>query len=890
MKQLFWLFCCLHLTAQAQEILLQGWYWDYPKTAQGKWWVDTLAQKTRTLADAGFTSLWLPPLSKSASGSNSNGYDIKDYFDLGIYPTSTQFGNETRLLALIDSLEKYGIHPVADMIYNHRNGGKWENNPSVEGWIENYSLVKHNSGDACYPSDRFRCILPIGGTTGLGAGTYYFKIRSASQAAAYFGNPYIFRVTTKKVGNSSLPDLTESEPNGGADCGQPTNFYGLARKMKASVDAGGCGTDEFYLTLTANDFHATGDTLFITLSNENGAYSDHYIYGLWYTATNSDIQNKIIYQTATDFSGLKSGRGAMNHTAFKPNGSPTCLCGDLDGMWFYYDLDQNTSSVSDTLRVWTRWMMEQFGMQGFRIDAVKHFPASFLGDLLDYLCTQGNCPKLVVGESYDYDATVLRNRLDEVYAYMDQTTKNAVYYSLFDFNLQACLRDACDAFGYDVRNVFNCGLNSVHSVYRKNIVSFVNNHDFREASQSVDTDPILAYAYILTNPVVGMPCVYWTDYYSKKYPSYTETFNALLRAHFRYVQGAQHVEYLNRFNSPYPVNYNSGAASTTLAYQLSGASNTCLPDRDAVVVINFSGLPLKAHITVNTNAPFHLKPGDTLTDILGYSAYAYSTVNSNGQFYAELPPRSFSVWARVSPISEMPEIAAAGPTVFCYGESVTLFMSQAPVPCYDYRWKRNGAYIPGATASSLKVTESGSYTLEASYNGSQAILSPAIEVTVQPEKPSIVSDGIVLACTVPAMNYQWLKGNSLVTLAPIAGATAQSYTPEQSAYYAVQITDADSCSRQSDPLQFWMIGIGATDSTGVRVFPNPAGDYLWVQRPASGTCSITIENLAGAVLHKQTITSTVSPLMLNISRLPASVYRLRLTDSRSSYIIAFAKQ
>ncbi|MCS6990796.1 MAG: alpha-amylase family glycosyl hydrolase [Chitinophagales bacterium] len=888
-KALLLVLCGLGLQSRAQEVMLQGWYWDYPKTAQAKWWVDTLRQKTKALAEAGFTHIWLPPLSKSASGNNSNGYDIKDYFDLGIYPTSTQFGNETRLLALIDSMNKYQLTPIADMIYNHRSGGKWENNPSVEGWIENYNLAKHNSGDACYPSDRFRCVLPIGGSSGLGAGTYYFKIRSASMANSYYNNPYVFKITTKKVKSSSLPDLTESEPNGGADCGQPNNYYGLARNLKATIDAGGCGTDEFALTLTTSDFYDTGDTLFITLTNENGAYSDHYIYGLWYTGTNSNIQHKIIYQTATDFSGLKSGRGTMNHFAFKPNGNPTCLCGDLDGMWFYYDLDQNVPAVADTLKVWTQWMMEQFDMQGFRVDAVKHIPASFLGDLLDYLHQQGLNPKLVVGESYDYDATVLRNRLDEVYAHMDQATKNAMYYSLFDFNLQACLRDACDAFGYDVRNVFQCGLNSVHSVFRKNIVTFVNNHDFREASQSVDNDPILAYVYILTNPVIGIPCVYWTDYYSKKYPSYTEEFNAVLRTHFRFLQGAQQVEYLNRYNSPFPVTYFSGAASTTLAYQITGSTNTCLPDRDALVVINFSGQTLKANLTVNTASPFKLKPGDTLSDVLGRSAFDYAIINSNNQVYVELPPRSYSVWARVPPVKHTPIISANGPTEFCHGESVVLSMTNPPIACYDYRWKRNGVSIPGATGPLLTVTQSGTYTLEASYNGSQAKVSAPIYVSVSPEKPSIVSDGITLTCTVENMSYQWLKGNTPASLMPIPAATAQSYTPDQSAYYAVQITDTNGCSNQSDPLQFWMIGMPQADHAGIRLYPNPADQRIELALPNGKGGWLRIETITGAALFQQHIPPAIAQLTIDISELPAAVYRLKWTNEKETYIKLFTK-
>lgn len=63
--------------------------------------------------------------------------------------------------------------------------------------------------------------------------------------------------------------------------------------------------------------------------------TDHFIYGLWSGAEAADIQNEIGYQTATDFTNMQSGNGAMNYLNFKPNGSPTQLAGDQDAMYFF---------------------------------------------------------------------------------------------------------------------------------------------------------------------------------------------------------------------------------------------------------------------------------------------------------------------------------------------------------------------------------------------------------------------------------------------------------------------------------------------------------------------------------------------------------------------------
>src|ERR1039458_286164 len=86
----------------SQDFLLQGWYWDYPKTTSGALWADTIRLKAAELKNAGFTYVWLPPLSRASSGSYSNGYDPKDLYDLGnntLGPTG--FGSRTNLDNLI---------------------------------------------------------------------------------------------------------------------------------------------------------------------------------------------------------------------------------------------------------------------------------------------------------------------------------------------------------------------------------------------------------------------------------------------------------------------------------------------------------------------------------------------------------------------------------------------------------------------------------------------------------------------------------------------------------------------------------------------------------------------------------------------------------------------
>ncbi|MBX7242269.1 MAG: T9SS type A sorting domain-containing protein [Bacteroidia bacterium] len=643
MKKYFtiFLFCVLMpLTDIAQNVMFQGWTWQYPILYNGQRYSQRIGAKARDLGKAGFTHIWVPPLSRGSGGSGSMGYDISDLYDLGEHAGMVRAGSRSQIDAMVDSFTVNNIEVVADMVFNHRDKGKPENNGAVEGWIRNFS----NNGDCPYPSGNFRCILPLGGNSGNGAGDYYFKFSSASANPAFDGRTYNVTAWTNKkpIDGSSK---TEIEPNGGGDCAQPFDTLNVGQKIELTIEnaTGVCGTDEILIRLDTADFHSTGDTLFIIMPNTTlnlGYYTDHRIYGVWSAAASGNIVDSLYYQTYTDFSTMPSGRGGMHYWNFKPNGAPTSLCGDYDGMWFFYDYDQNQQSTRDTLFEWTKWMWQDVGTRGMRVDAIKHFPPDFIGDLLDYLHDNNIDPRIFVGEYFDYNAFTLKGWIDAVLNAMDADTKQAIHPQIFDFPLRNALKSACDQFGYDVRNVFNESLRDKAGVSGFDVITFVENHDFDNENHLVENDPKLAYAYILTNNQLGTPCVFEKNYYGP--PTDTANnirseINALMKVHQKYIYGAEWVDYLSRVNTPYYENFISGYPNTTLLYQL---SNT-ISGRDVLVCINFAGDTLKLDHNINGT---NLHPGDTITDIFGVSPYPTNIVGQTYGVYLQVPPRSFGVW------------------------------------------------------------------------------------------------------------------------------------------------------------------------------------------------------------------------------------------------------
>lgn len=626
---------------------MQGWYWDYPKTKDGFNWADTLTDKAQELADAGFTYVWLPPLSRASFGSGSNGYDPKDLYDLGedYGGGATGFGTSDNVDQLITEFGNVGINAVADVVYNHRDGGEAEDNPDVKDYITNYWDWKVNDGYNPFPYDRFRCILPIGGTSGNGAGDYYFKISSISAHSNFDNYEYNIYMQTNTVGWQNLSDDVEAEPNGGGDCGQANNDIQLGVDMNAiNEEYEGCRTDEFHLYLATEDFNASGDTLYIYFNNRNSGYSDMRIYGIWADSRSEDIVDELIYQTYTDFTDMPSGQGQMNYLNFKPNGiNDTKLDGFWDWPWFFYDYDQNVTSTQTVLYDWTKWLIEEVGIHGLRMDAVKHFPPSFVAGLFDFLETNSVNVTFAVGEFYDSDLDQLKGWIDEVYANM---TTSSITPRLFDFPLRDALKNASDSYGYDVRNIFTSGMVNGKIISPFNVVTFMNNHDTRDSSHVVLKDPILGYAYILTNNQIGMPTIFYPDYYTmadyKPFPTYDlpgmkDEIDALMAVHKKHISGATSVEYLSGFSTSYSQTFTSGYDNTTLFYQISGTTS----GRDLFVAINYAGEELDVDHGINGA---NIDVGSILIDLIGNSSDAYTTVDGSLTVNITVPARSYSLW------------------------------------------------------------------------------------------------------------------------------------------------------------------------------------------------------------------------------------------------------
>lgn len=164
----------------------------------------------------------------------------------------------------------------------------------------------------------------------------------------------------------------------------------------------------------------------------------------------------------------------------------------------------NNPDVVKELLDWTEWFINETGVDGLRLDAVKHISATFFRDFLYTIRKRTGKELFAVGEYYS-------NSVDDLLWYLNATHFEM---SLFGFALRNKFTQACRTPGYDLRNLMDDTL-SVRCP--TNVVTFVDNHDVQPLREQHDTYVDWwfrphAYALILLREE-GYPCVFYPDLY-----------------------------------------------------------------------------------------------------------------------------------------------------------------------------------------------------------------------------------------------------------------------------------------------------------------------------------------------------------------------------------------
>ncbi|MBF2076684.1 MAG: alpha-amylase [Synechococcales cyanobacterium C42_A2020_086] len=181
------------------------------------------------------------------------------------------------------------------------------------------------------------------------------------------------------------------------------------------------------------------------------------------------------------------------------------------------DLDYDNAEVRQEIHNWGRWYLDTTGVNGFRLDAVKHISSWFfshwLDDMRQYAQTRSQLHPhqgklFVMGEYWTEHINTLHWYINSVEGRM----------SVMDVPLHYNFHRASRSGGYyDMRKILDGTLMQQQPTLA---VTFVESHDSQplQALESV-VEPWfkpLAYALILLRRE-GYPCVFYADYYGAHY-------------------------------------------------------------------------------------------------------------------------------------------------------------------------------------------------------------------------------------------------------------------------------------------------------------------------------------------------------------------------------------
>ncbi|KAL5338467.1 glycoside hydrolase superfamily [Aspergillus crustosus] len=317
------------------------------------------------------------------------------------------------------------------------------------------------------------------------------------------------------------------------------------------------------------------------------------------------------------FAGVDWDENLKENAIFKISGPNKGWAADVSNENGNYDylmfanLDYSNPEVREDVLHWGSWIATQLPLAGMRLDAVKHFSASFQNAFIENLRTQ-------LGEDFFFVGEYWKAELDVLVEYLERMEYRL---SLFDVPLLDRFSKMSRTEGADMRQIFE---DTLVQWSPENAVTFVANHD-TQSGQSLEAPVMsffkpLAYALILLRDK-GQPCVFYGDLYGifgdNKTP---QRLNMSL-----YANGEQR-DYFDRENCIGFVRYGNLRHPFGLACIMSNAGST-----------------RKRMYIGQTHS------GEQWTDILGNRT---ETVTIDKKGYGVFPVAAYSVSVWVDPLAE----------------------------------------------------------------------------------------------------------------------------------------------------------------------------------------------------------------------------------------------
>ena len=183
----------------------------------------------------------------------------------------------------------------------------------------------------------------------------------------------------------------------------------------------------------------------------------------------------------------------------------------------FSNIDYSHPAVREDTTRWGEWMINDIGVDGFRLDAVQHFSYNYTKDWIQSVNnayrqrTDGSKDVFVVGEVWSGDLSRIKTWLNAV-QHPSGHPRVFAYDAPLLYNFSRISKDILKRSpNIDLRTILR---NSLLQSRPEASVTLVTNHDTQPGQTSYTPMPrqlkLLWYAFILLRKE-GLPCVFWGD-------------------------------------------------------------------------------------------------------------------------------------------------------------------------------------------------------------------------------------------------------------------------------------------------------------------------------------------------------------------------------------------
>ena len=490
------------------------------------------------------------------------------------------------------------------------------------------------------------------------------------------------------------------------------------------------------------------------------------------------------------------------------------------------DLNQENATIDGYLKAAAQ-LFQQHGVDGFRIDAVKHVNWGWEYSLANSIYTFGD--SFLFGEWYQ------GNTSDPLY-HDSYKFANKSGISLLDFPLNTAIRNV---FGSntnfsDIDSVISTEGNNF--AWKEDLVTFIDNHDMSRFLSLNNNNNRLHEALAFTLTSRGIPCIYYgtEQYLHNDTNGGTDPYNRPMMPGFSTTTTAYQL-----------INKLSTLRHSNLAIPYGSMSQRWINNDVYIYERKFFGSVALVAINKNETSSYNITGLNTSLPAGGYSDYLTAllggfsisvTSGSGGNNPVSsftLPAHTVSVWQFTEGAST-PQIGSIGPTSGQSGVKVTIAGKNFGSTTGTVKFGTTTATVNSWTSTQIVATTpsvtNGNYNVTVTNSSSQ--VSNSIQYTVLAAKLIPVTFTVNNASPTQVGDYIFLTGNT-VELGSWSttwdGAVGPLLTPNYPNWFGVASVPA------GQTIQFKFIKIAAN---GAVTWEAGANHQYTV--PASGTGFVTV--------------------------------------------------